>query len=125
MNDHNSPLLQEKSIALCIVLSVVTFAIYYLVWIYNICKKIKVMAGEESKCGGEFACILFVPFYMLYWLFTRSKKLAQAGSNCGIPLDDKSTINLLLAIFGLGIVSVALMQNDLNTVAKAFKAAQR
>lgn len=120
MNDQNTLLTQEKSIPLCIILSLVTFAIYYIVWMYGICKKIKLMAGEEPSCGGELACILLVPFYSLYWLYTRSKKLAQAGTNCGIQLEDKSVINLLLAIFGFGIVSVALIQSDLNKAARAF-----
>lgn len=123
MNDQNSPLLQEKSIALCVILSLVTCAIYYIVWMFSICKKIKLIAGEQPNCSGELACIIFVPFYLLYWIYTRSKKLAQAGANCGIQLEDRSVINLLLAVFGLGIVSAALIQSDLNTAARAFQAA--
>ena len=123
MNDRNSPLLQEKSIALCIILSFITCAIYYLVWIYGICKKIKLMAGEEPRSGGELACIILVPFYSLYWMYSRSKKLALAGAGHGLQLDDKSAVNLILALFGFAVVSAALLQAELNKAARAFQAA--
>ncbi len=58
MNDQNSSLLQEKNIALCIVLSLVTFGIFYIVWLYGICKKIKLMAGEEPN-AAESCCVIF------------------------------------------------------------------
>lgn len=123
MNDQNSLLLEKKSIPVCIILSFVTFAIYYIVWMHGICKKIKLLAGEEPKCGGELVCIILVPFYSLFWMYTRSKKLSAAGANCGIQLDDRSVVNLILAIFGLGVVSVALIQSDLNKAAIAFQTA--
>jgi prepilin signal peptidase PulO-like enzyme (type II secretory pathway) len=115
--------MQEKNIAVSIVLSIVTFGIYYLVWIFGIMKKIKLLASEEPKCGGEIALFIFIPFYALFWMYSRSKKLAAAGTACGVPMEDKSLINLLLAIFGFGFVSVALMQVDLNKAAVAFRAA--
>jgi hypothetical protein len=115
--------MQEKSIGICILLCFVTFGIYYLAWVYGMMKKIKLMAGEEPRCGGEIALFIFIPFYGLFWMYSRSKKLAAAGAACGVPMDDKSLINLLLAIFGFGFVSVALMQADLNKAAVAFQAA--
>jgi hypothetical protein len=57
-------------------------------------------------------------------MYTRSKKLSESGARCGIPLEDKSVINLLLAIFGFGVVSVALIQSDLNKAARAFQGAE-
>lgn len=123
MNNQNSPLQEEKNIALCIILSLVTFAIYYILWVHGICKKIRLMAGEEPRCAGELVCFFLVPFYSLYWFYTRSKKLSKGAADCGIQLEDKSIVNLLLAVFGFGIVSVALMQNDLNKAARAFQTA--
>ncbi len=123
MNNQNSPLLEEKSIALCIILSLVTFGIYYIVWLFGIIKKIKLLAGEEPNAAGELLLNLFVPFYMFFWMYTRSKKLSEAGANCGIPLADRSVVNLILMIFGFGVVSVAFIQADLNKAAIAFRAA--
>lgn len=121
MSEQNSLLLEEKNIAVTIILSIVTFGIYYIIWTYGICKKIKLMAGEEPNCGGEIVCLVLVPFYAWYWLYTRSKKLSVAAGNCGVVLEDRSVLNLILAICSLGIVSMALIQADLNTAAQAFQ----
>lgn len=119
-----NPLLEEEPVGFSILASLVTFGIYLVFWIHRLCKKLRLLAGESPACGGEVALILFVPFYSLYWLHTRGKKLHEAANRCGVPLDDNSTLFLLLGVFGLGIVAYALMQNDLNTAAKAFVRAE-
>lgn len=45
------------------------------------------------------------------------KKLAEAGQRYGVAISDNSILYLVLGIFGLGIVSYALIQNDLNKFA--------
>jgi hypothetical protein len=119
MNNQNAALTEQKSIGLCIFLSILTFGIYYIIWLAGMCKKIKLMNGEEPSVAGEVILCLIIPFYSLYWLYSRSKKLASAAANRGISLDDRAVINLVLAIFGLAIVSFALIQSDLNKAATA------
>ena len=46
------------------------------------------------------------------------KAINQARVNRGMADDDKSILYLILQIFGLGIVGVAFMQNDLNEMAE-------
>jgi hypothetical protein len=123
MNEQNSPLLKEKGIVGGIILSFVTFGIYYFVWTYSIMKKIKLLAGEEPKCGGELALFIFIPFYFIYWMYSRSKRLAEADVARGILLEDKSVLNLIISLVGCGAISIALMQSDLNKVARALQAA--
>ena len=35
----------------------------------------------------------------------------------GVPASNRSLVYLLLSIFGLGLVAIAILQNDLNTLA--------
>lgn len=124
VNSGESPLLrEEKSIGIAIILCFLTFGIYYIAWVHGICKRIRLLAGESSACGGEVALFFLVPFYAWYWIYTRSKKLAKAGVNRGIALEDRSVINLVLAIVNLGIVSIALIQSDLNRAVAGFRLA--
>jgi hypothetical protein len=116
-------LYETKNIGVCILLSFVTFGIYAFYWLYTFCKKIRLLNGEYPGAGGEIAMMIFVPFYSIYWIHTRSKKLYISARRLGIPIGDNSTANLLLTIFGLGMVAYALIQNDLNTVARALQAA--
>jgi hypothetical protein len=109
---------ETKSIGVCILLAFLTGGIYYIIWLYSICKRIKLLAGESPECGGELCLMIFVPFYAYYWMYTRSKKLCDAAYRHGVRLNDNSAVNLILMLFGLGMISTALMQNDLNIVAR-------
>ena len=111
-------LLEVKDIAVCIILDLVTFGIYGLVWLYSLCKKIKLLNSEAPECAGEFLCLIFVPFYQLYWVYSRGKKLADAAAGRNVRISDNSTVYLVLALFGLSIVDYAMMQDSLNAVAR-------
>lgn len=56
--------------------------------------------------------------YGYYWAYKMGKVVNQAKINNGMPEDDKSVLYLILQILGLGIVNYALIQNDLNELAK-------
>ena len=53
----------------------------------------------------------------LYWYYTRGQALYQGMKKVGAPASNNSVVNLVLALFGLSIVSDALIQNDLNKAA--------
>ena len=113
-----SPELMEiKSIGLSIFLCFITFGIYSIYWFYTLCRKIKLINGEEPYCAGEVLCFMFVPFYRLYWMYTRGKKLYYAAERLNLPIGDSSTANLLLVLFWLDLIAIALTQSSLNTVA--------
>lgn len=112
-------MLQTTSIAVAILLSIVTCGIYGLYWDYQIMKRIRFLYSGNFDCVGEFLLFLFVPFYSLYWVYTRSKQLADGMRRYGVAIDDLAVVNLLLMVFGVGIVSIALLQDQLNQFARA------
>jgi len=110
--------LTKENIGINIFLSFITFGIYGLIWIYNICKQVKLFTTKEQKCSSEYACMIFVPFYLLYWFYTRAKSLYLTARNKNISINDNSTVCLVLSLFGFSIVSYALIQNNLNIIAE-------
>lgn len=110
---------ERKNIALCIVLSFITFGIYQLFWIYSLCKKIRLLAGADTNIAGEYLLLIFIPFYNIYWGYTRGKQMHESMLRRGIAAGDSSIAYLVLNIFELNIVTYALIQNDLNKVADA------
>lgn len=117
-------LLEQKSIGMCILLTIVTGFIFGVYWRYSILQKIRLISEESPNCGKELCLTIFVPFYWLYYVYTRSRKLVESAGRCGVALKDNSTLHLVLCIFGLGIVTTALIQDQLNTAAKAFANAE-
>jgi hypothetical protein len=112
-----SLLLESRSIALWLILSFLTCGIGYLIWMYGIMKRLRLLCNDYNAPVGEFLCFMFVPFYSLYWFYTRGGRLATGAASYGVHCSDNGIIYLLLAIFGFSIVNPCLMQNDLNTIA--------
>lgn len=110
-------LLTPKSIALSLLLSFITCGIYYFVWMYGIMKRIRLLCRDYDGCVGEFLCFFLIPFYNLYWYYTRAGKLVAGAASYGVHCANNGVIYLLLAIFGFSIINPCLMQNDLNNVA--------
>lgn len=113
-------LLEEKNIVLCVIFSIISFGIYYVYWFYTLSKKIQLLNHEEPSCVGEVLLYFLIPFYCLYWMYTRARTTMEASRKYWHynRVSDEGVAYLLLALFGLGIVAVALMQNDFNKFAR-------
>jgi H+/Cl- antiporter ClcA len=104
-----------RSIPISIILSFVTCGIYMLYWIYRLNDEINELAQDETAPGGGLVIILTAltcGIYGLYWYYRMGEKcdyIAQTHTSNNI-------LYLVLGIFGLGIVSIALMQDTVNRV---------
>ena len=112
-------LLEEKSIALYVILTIVTFGIFGLFWIFQIVQRVQLLTGKDASPWGEFLLVILVPFYILYWMHTRVKLLYETATDYGVRVNDNSTICVVLPILNFAIVSWAIVQNDLNIVARS------
>ncbi len=114
-------IIEENNIAKMVILSIITLGIYTYVWIYKIAKKIKELDGDFSSVATEIICIMFVPFYLLYWVYTRYAKLKAVSDTNGIEIGNNGVLYLILSLLGLGLIAIALIQNDLNIMARSMK----
>lgn len=103
----------KRKIGICIFLSLITFGVYKIYWEYLLVKNVKIIKKEET-CTGEMLCLLFIPFYFLYWWVVQGEFVKNEFSQHGYSSTGNGTIYLIFGIFGLEIVSMAIMQNDFN-----------
>ena len=61
--------------------------------------------------------IITCGIYGYYWAYLMGKAMMQAKAKNNMLVDDNSILYIILQIFGLGIVTYCLVQNDLNTLA--------
>lgn len=104
-----------------ILLSIVTFSIYIYIWIYRVATFLsrRTPMALQSSPGVQVVLCLFVPFYIIYWVYKQCKAIEDYKTRTtGLGSDDLSLICLLLCIFGFGIVAYALMQDQINKVVK-------
>ena len=113
--------IERRDIVVAIILSVVTCGIYGLYWFYCLTDDSNKASGDYSISAGLALLLSLVTcgIYSLFWYYQMGKKMAQAGANKGITIEDNSILYLILGFFGLGIVCYCLIQNDLNRVAES------
>lgn len=102
-----------RSILLAIVFSYLTCGIYMFYWIYKLNEEINQISGEPGTSGGLVILLGIVTcdIYNFYWSYKMGEKCDHIkGDNDGIS----HILYMVLTICGLGIVSLALMQDTVN-----------
>lgn len=108
--------INKKSIGKCILLSIITFGIYGIYWNYLLVENTRSIQKNTDSCTKEMLCLIFVPFYSLYWWYTRGQKINQDFRKHNYDSMSNGVVYLILTFFGLSIVSMAIMQNDFNSL---------
>lgn len=110
----------RRSIGLCIVLSIVTCGIYSLYWLYCLAEDIGRVSDPQGGTSGGMVLLLSIVtcgIYMWYWLYKSGEMLDQCRVKRGGYPGHLALLYLLLGVFGLSIISFALMQSELNEYA--------
>ena len=82
-------------------------------WMYQLSDDVSRFTGDRSTTPGTeiLLTIITCGIYGLYWIYKYSKKMWEISINVGVPYpSDNSIINLVVAIFGLSLVSMGIMQ---------------
>ena len=112
--------ISKRDFLLNIILTIVTCGLWGIVWEVRIADDIKLLTGEESLVSGIVLVLLSLVtcgIYFIFWVYNAGNKLELVKAGYGLPTESKGLVYVVLSIFGFSIVALALMQNDLNTVA--------
>ena len=107
---------RKRKIGVCILLSIITLGIYAIYWQYLLVKNVRATQRDRFSCVGEMSCLIFIPFYSVYWWYTRGKTVKKEFEEHGFSASGNEIAYLILSVFGLGIVSMAIMQHDFNSL---------
>lgn len=113
---------RNRSIALCIILTLVTCGIYGLYWLYCLAEDVNLVTARPNGPSGGLVLLLSIVtcgIYSLYWLYRAGDDLDRRRAAQGQVMGHLGILYLLLAIFGFSIISYALMQSELNEYAEA------
>lgn len=112
-------MIQKRSVAVCIILSIVTCGIYGIYWFICLNNDTNTASNTFGTSGGVAFLLTLVTcgIYGFYWAYKQGEKIDAAKASRGIPTSNSGIVYLLLSIFGLSIVAWALMQNELNQLA--------
>ena len=106
--------MKKRNIAVCIILSLVTFGIYGIYWFVQLNNDIQNVANPPKRTSAIVAILLGVITAGIYWWFWAKKMgdyLDIGLKNHNLPEDHHGTLYLILHILGLGIVAWCMMQS--------------
>lgn len=107
------PYIAPRGIAMCIILSIVTCGIYSIYWMIKMNDEINILTGDTQAPSGGMVFLLSLitcGIYGFYWLYKMGDKCDRLKGING----NSSILYLLLALFGLSIVSYCLIQDTIN-----------
>lgn len=112
--------LKNRNIAVCILLSFLTFGLYSLFWKASVVNEIQYISESNSKQSGGlvvFFSIITFGIYKLIWDFNAGRMIERAQElNDIYSPANHGIIYLLLDVFSLSLVSLGLMQYELNRI---------
>ena len=113
-------MISRKNIGLCILFSIITCGIYSLYWLYCLAEDLNKVDPEANQTSPGMVLLFSIitcGIYTLYWFYRAGEKINRLHMRNNDPSGDLHILYLVLGIFGLGIVSYALIQSELNKIA--------
>lgn len=112
---------KERNIALCIIFTFITCGIYGIFWFVNLTDDMNTAIGENDTSGvlAFIFTIITCSIYGFYWAYKMGEKVDALKVKNGQQASSNGAIYLILFIVGGGIITYALLQNELNKVATA------
>lgn len=115
-------MVQSRNLALCIILTLVTCGIYGIYWFICVNNDSNAVSNDPKPTSGGMALLLTIVtcgIYGIYWMYKVGNQLDTACQQRGMGTSNRGILYLVLSIFGLSIVSFALMQDTLNKIVEA------
>jgi hypothetical protein len=106
-------------IATAIILTLVTCGIYALFWRYKQMETVNGWVGEERFNFVTFLLLSIVTcgIYALYFEYMFCQAINEIQNKERLLVNSNlAMISLLLSIFGLGLVSIAIQQSEINNL---------
>jgi hypothetical protein len=115
---YGAPAGEKRDVVLPIILTFVTCGIYGIYWHYKMMSEIAADLGRTDINPVLEIVLVFVTcgIYAFFLAYKYPKLVTEMQAKRGMQVNDISTVSLILAIFGLIIVSHALLQSELNKV---------
>lgn len=114
--------INERSIPVSILLTFVTCGLYSFYWIYCILDD---MYNELEVKNNAVLDVLLIPFtcgiYTIYLSYKFGTMLSELRKKYNMSDQDNSILFTILTIFGQLIITLAIVQDSLNTISKNAK----
>ena len=109
-------MIKERSVPIVIILSLITFGIYPIYWYYSITEELSAATNDPHFSGAKALIFALITcgIYVLFWYYIVGQKMAELQRTHNMLIKDNGVLYIVLSIFGLSIISNAIIQSELN-----------
>jgi len=109
---------KDRSVVLLILFTIITCGVYFIYWMYAITEEVNSYLGDNDTSGGLVVLfgIITCGIYTFYWYYKMGKRISYCQEKASVRVADDSVVLLILSIFGLSIISAAIIQSNLNNI---------
>ncbi|MBQ9384762.1 MAG: DUF4234 domain-containing protein [Ruminiclostridium sp.] len=110
----------KRSIPVFILLSIVTCGIYLLVWYWQTMSELYRAGGKSLGNLEPVVQFILLFFYVggVFFALNADDNLNAVREQRGLPRQDNKVLYLVLEILGFGLITCALVQNEMNKLAE-------
>ncbi|MCY7487485.1 DUF4234 domain-containing protein [Paenibacillus alvei] len=108
--------MQQRSIALAIILTLVTCGLYGIYWFIVLTNEVGRLNRDPDFTGLKHFLLTIVTcgIWSFIWAYQIGKQISAAQYYRNCPQTDNSVLYMVLTFFGLAIIVHALVQTDAN-----------
>jgi hypothetical protein len=108
---------KKKSVLMVMLLTIITCGIYSFFWLYQVTQELTDYSEDYRLSPGTsvLLTILTCGLYQIYWWYRIADIFITAQMKAKYPrVNDNKVLFVVLSIFGLDIISMAILQSDMN-----------
>jgi|TARA_B100001964_G_scaffold178254_1_gene196560 hypothetical protein len=115
----NNPLPESEgviSVGTSVILSIITCGIYGLVWQYKQMKVLNSWLNRKEYSFGKWLLLSIITcgIYGVYNEYKMARGIIEVQQQNKLLVNNVATICLIMTLIGLGIVSMAIQQSEIN-----------
>lgn len=117
---------EKRDPIMVLLLSIVTCGIYLYYEIFKVSSELKDALGRQdvNPTLDIVLSIVTCGLYFIYLAYRYPQLILELQDRAGQPRNDISMVSIILAVCGLGIVSIFMIQTELNKVWEAARGRQ-
>lgn len=107
--------IRRASPILGLLFTILTCGFYSFFWIYRVTNVLYYMADERGNAAVDLLIsIVTCGIYLIYLNYKWGKLMYKIRVENGLLLKDDSILLLILSLFSLGIISLMIVQSNIN-----------
>ena len=108
-------MLERREVWLCVILGIVTCGLYNIYWQYMLADDLYKLNNEPSRAGVDLLLtIVTCGIYGIYMSYKYGEMEESVRRSRSLPPKDDRILYVILHIFGLWIITAAIVQSHIN-----------